>query len=205
MKQYGLDTDGRIAIYLPQRQSPARSVYVAIKTTGDPGVLVPAVRAAVKEFDPDLPIYRVKTMETRVAESLARPRFAMTLLTVFAGVALVLAALGTYGVMAYLVSQSTRELGIRMALGASGQSVLALVLRQGALVAAAGLAVGVAGAWALTRLMRTMLFGIDHTDPVTFLTVGGILAAVALVATVGPARRAARVDPTITMRAEERA
>jgi len=126
----------------------------------------------------------------------------MTLLTVFAAIALVLAAIGTYGVMAYLVSQSTRELGIRMALGASGRSVLTLVLRQGVVVTVAGLAAGVAGAWMLTRLMRSMLFGIGHTDPLTFLTVGGILGVVALLATLGPARRAAQVDPTIAMRSE---
>ena len=202
VKQYGLDGDGRIAIYIPQRQAAARSVYVVIRTTGDPGALVPDVRGAVSEFDRDLPIYRVKTMETRVSESLARPRFAMTLLTVFAAIALVLAAIGTYGVMAYLVSQSTRELGIRMALGASGRSVLTLVLRQGVVVTVAGLAAGVAGAWMLTRLMRSMLFGIGHTDPLTFFTVGGILGLVALVATLGPARRAAQVDPTIAMRSE---
>jgi ABC-type antimicrobial peptide transport system permease subunit len=100
------------------------------------------------------------------------------------------------------VNQSTRELGIRMALGASAQAVLTMVMRQGALVAVAGLAAGAAGAWALTRLMRTMLFGIEHTDPLTFFTVGGLLAIVAIAATVGPARRAARVDPTIAMRAE---
>jgi putative ABC transport system permease protein len=202
VKQYGLDGDGRIAIYLPQRQSAARSVYITIRTTGDPSLMVPAARTALRELDPDLPIYRVKTMDTRVAESLARPRFAMTLLTVFAGVALVLAAIGTYGVMAYLVSQSTRELGIRLALGASGRTVLSLVLRQGVMVAAAGLVAGVAGAWALTRLMRTMLFGVEHTDQVTFAAVAGILCIVALAATVGPARRAARVDPTIAMRSE---
>jgi predicted permease len=202
VKQYGLDSDGRIAIYLPQTQAPARSVYVAIRTTRDPASIVPAVRAAVREIDPDLPIYRVKTMDTRVAESLARPRFAMTLLTVFAGLALVLAAIGTYGVMAYLVSQSTRELGIRIALGATERGVLGLVLRQGVVVAGLGLAAGIAGAWVLTRFMRSMLFGIPHTDPFTFAVVGALLAAVAIAATLGPARRAARVDPTVTMRSE---
>jgi predicted permease len=202
VKQYGLESDGRIAIYLPQSQFAARSVYVAIRTTGDPAGLVPAVRAAVRAFDPDLPIYRVQTMDARVAESLARPRFAMTLLTVFAGVALALAAIGTYGVMAYLVSQSTRELGIRIALGATGRRVLGLVLRQGVAVCLAGLAAGMAGAWGLTRFMRTMLFGVGQTDPATFVAGGGLLAVVALVATMGPARRAALVDPTIAMRAE---
>jgi predicted permease len=202
VKQYGLDDDGRIAIYVSQTQAAARSVYVAIRTTGDPASIVPAVRAAVREFDPDLPIYRVKAMEARVAESLARPRFAMTLLTAFAGLALVLAAIGTYGVMGYLVSQSTRELGIRIALGATERGVLGMVLRQGVVVTVLGLVAGIGGAWVLTRLMRSMLFGVPHTDPLTFTVVGAILATVALAATLVPARRAARVDPTITMRAE---
>lgn len=202
VKQYGLDTDGRIVIYLPQAQFAIRSVYVTIRTTGDPEALLPAVRRTLAEFDPDLPIYRVKSMDTRVAESLARPRFAMTLLAVFAGVALVLAAIGIYGVMAYLVSQGTREIGIRMALGASERGMLALVMRQGALVAAVGLVGGVAGAWGLTRFMQSMLFGVGHTDPVTFVSVALLLAGIAVAATVGPARRAARVDPTVAMRAD---
>jgi predicted permease len=202
VKQYGLDTDGRIVIYLPQTQAAIRSVYVTIRTAGDPASLVPAVRATLRDFDPDLPIYRVRTMETRVDESLARPRFAMSLLTTFAGVALVLAAIGIYGVMAYLVSQGTREIGIRMALGATERGVLALVLRQGVIVALTGLALGIGGAWGLTRFMQAMLFGVDRTDPVTFGGVTLILATAAIAATVGPARRAARVDPTVAMRAD---
>jgi predicted permease len=202
VKQYGLDADGRIVIYLPQTQAAIRSVYVTIRTAGDPVSLLPAVRATLRDFDPELPIYRVKTMAARVDDSLARPRFAMTLLTVFAGVALVLAAIGIYGVMAYLVSQGTREIGIRMALGATERGVMGLVVRQGVLVAVAGLALGVAGAWALTRFMQAMLFGVGRTDPVTFGFVAILLAAVAVSATVGPARRAARVDPTVAMRAD---
>ncbi|HSA57421.1 MAG TPA: ABC transporter permease [Gemmatimonadaceae bacterium] len=202
VKQYGLDGDGRIAIYLPQTQAAARSVYVTIRTTRDPASVVPAVRNAVRAFDPDLPIYRVRTMEARVAESLARPRFAMTLLTLFAGLALILAAIGTYGVMAYLVSQSIRELGIRIALGATERGVLAMVLRQGVIVTVIGLFAGLGGAFILTRFLRSMLFGIPHTDPLTFTVVGAVLAAVSLAATVGPARRAARVDPTVAMRTE---
>jgi predicted permease len=202
VKQYGLDDDGRIAIYMPQTQVSVRSVYVTIRTAGDPSAILPAVRQTLRDFDPDLPIYRVRTMDRRVAESLARPRFAMTLLTGFAGIALALAAVGIYGVMAYLVSQSTRELGIRMALGATEDGILALVIRHGAVVAAAGLVAGVAGAWGLTRFMQGMLFGIGTTDPLTFAVVPLLLAAIAVAATVGPARRAARVDPTIAMRAD---
>jgi ABC-type antimicrobial peptide transport system permease subunit len=202
VKQYGLSGDDRIALYLPQTQSPARSVYVTLRATGDPTQLLPAARRAVADFDADLPIYRVKTMERRVDESLARARFTMTLLTAFAVVALILAAIGTYGVMAYLVKQSTRELGIRMALGATTGAVLGLVMRKGVVVASLGLVAGVAGAFALTRSIRTMLFGIAPTDAPTFIAVVIILGMVAVVATLGPARRAARVDPTITMRAE---
>jgi ABC-type antimicrobial peptide transport system permease subunit len=177
-------------------------VYVTIRTTGDPASLVPAVRATLRDFDPDLPIYRVRTMETRFDESLARPRFAMSLLTTFAGVALVLAAIGIYGVMAYMVSQGTREIGIRMALGATERGVLSLVMRQGFIVALTGLTLGIGGAWGLTRFMQAMLFGVDRTDPET---IGGVtlsLATAAIAATVGPARRAARVDPTVAMRAD---
>jgi predicted permease len=202
VKQYGLDADGRIVIYLPQTQAAIRSVYVTIRTAGDPLSLLPSVRSTLRDFDPDLPVYRVRTMDVRVEESLARPRFAMTLLTVFAGVALVLAAIGIYGVMAYLVSQGTREIGIRMALGATERGVLRLVLRQGVLVAAAGLVLGVAGSWALTRFMQAMLFGVGRSDPATFGGVALVLATVAVAATVGPARRAARVDPTVAMRAD---
>jgi len=202
VKQYGLDADDRVAIYFPQTQANARSVYVTLRTAGDPTALVPAVRAAVRDFDADLPIYRVKTMGTRVDESLARPRFAMSLLTVFGIVALVLAAIGIYGVMAYVVSQGTRELGIRMALGATERAVLALVLRQGIIVAVVGVTGGVVGAWWLTRLMQSMLFGVTPGDPLTFLGVAGLLAVVSVAATIGPARRAARTDPTVAMRAD---
>jgi predicted permease len=202
VKQYSLDADDRVAIYLPQTQANARSVYVTLRTTGDPASLIPAVRRAVSDLDADLPIYRVKTMDTRVDESLARPRFAMSLLTVFGVVALVLAAIGIYGVMAYLVSQGTRELGIRMALGATERGVLALILRQGTIVAIVGVTGGVVGAWWLTRLMQSMLFGVAPGDPLTFVAVAGLLAVVSIMATIGPARRAARTDPTVAMRAD---
>jgi predicted permease len=202
VKQYDLESDGRIVIYLPQTQVNARSLYVAIRTRADPAALLPSVREAVRSFDPDIPIYRAKTMETRVDESLARPRFAMTLLTVFAGVALVLAAVGIYGVMAYLVAQSTRELGIRIALGATERGVLGFVFLQGLAVATIGLTAGVVGAWLLTRLMQSMLFGVGRTDPPTFLAVTVVLGAVAVIATLVPARRAARIDPMVAMRAD---
>ena len=141
-------------------------------------------------------------MTQRVEESLARRRFAMLLLTVFAGLALGLAAIGTYGVVAYLVAQGTRELGIRMALGCTPRGIRALVVRHGMDLALAGVAAGVAGAFALTRFMRALLFGVTASDPLTFGAVSGLLGAIALVATYLPARRAAQIDPMVSLRAE---
>jgi predicted permease len=202
VKQYGFDTDGRIVIYLPQTQFPSRSMYVTIRTRSEPAALAAAVRRELRAIDPDLPMYRTRTMAERVDAALARPRFATTLLTIFAAIALVLASVGIYGVMAYLVSQGTRDIGIRMALGATQSSVLGLVLRQGSLIAAVGLAGGLAGAWALTRFMQSLLFGISGTDALTFAAVATLLAAVAMVATFIPARRAARIDPIVALRAD---
>jgi predicted permease len=200
VKQYGLETDGRIVIYLPQTQFNSRSMYVTVRAQGDPAALESSVRRELQAMDAELPMYRTRTMEARVDASLARPRFAMTLLSIFAGFALALAAIGIYGVMAYLVSQGTRDIGIRMALGATQRCVLGLVLRQGTLIAAAGLTIGLAGAAALTRLMRSLLFGVSGTDALTFAAVAAVLAVVALVATFIPARRAARIDPISALR-----
>jgi predicted permease len=202
VKQYGLDTDGRIVIYLPQTQFNSRSLYVTMRTNGPPSAVATAVRRELQALDPDLPMYRTRTMDERVEASMARPRFAMTLLTVFAGFALALAAIGIYGVMAYLVSQGTRDIGIRIALGATQRSVLGMVLRQGTVIAAIGLAAGLMGAWALTRLMQSLLFGVSGTDRLTFVAVAVMLALVAVTATFIPARRAARIDPMVALRAE---
>jgi ABC-type antimicrobial peptide transport system permease subunit len=141
-------------------------------------------------------------MSHRVEESLARRRFSMLLLTLFACLALGLAAIGVYGVMAYLVSQGSRELGIRMALGATPRSILVMVVRQGLTVAAVGVGIGLTGAFGLTRLMRRLLFGTEATDPFTFTAIALLLAAIALVASFVPALRAARIDPMISLRSE---
>jgi len=202
VKQYGLDTDGRIVLYLPHTQFNSRSLYVTVRAQGDPTPLTAAVRRELQALDPDLPMYRPMTMDQRVSASLARPRFAMTLLAVFAAFALALAAIGTYGVMAFLVSQGTRDIGIRIALGASQRDVLGMVLRQGTTIAAAGLTGGLAGAWALTRFMQSLLFGVSGTDRLTFGAVALLLASVALVATLIPARRAARIDPMVALAAD---
>ncbi len=202
VKQYSLDADGRIALYLSQLQSPSRAMFVVVKGRTDPETLTGPVRQEIRALDAELPVYRLRTMTARVDESLARRRFSMTLLALFAGLALALAAVGIYGVISYLVTQGTREIGIRIALGASQQSILALVLKQGAGLALAGVAIGLFGAFALTRFMRSLLFAVGATDPVTFLIVGAVLAAIACTASYLPARRAARIDPMVSLRAE---
>ena len=168
----------------------------------DPASLAADARQAIRALDPDLPIYNVKTMQARVDLSLARRRFAMTLLALFGGLALGLAAIGTYGVMAYLVSQGTRELGIRMALGATPGRVARMVVGGGMTTALIGIAAGVAGAAALTRFMQTLLFEVAPIDPATFGLIALALAAIALVATYAPARRAAKIDPLVALRTE---
>jgi len=202
VKQYGLDADDRIAMYFAHTQSASRALYVAVKGTGGPAALAPAVAAEIRAIDPDLPLYRVRPMREWVDRSLARQRFSMFLLTVFAGVAAVLAAVGIYGVMAYLVSQGAREMGIRLALGASERGIVGLVLRQGLTLALAGVGLGLAAAFLLGRAMQSLLWGIRSTDAATFAAVGVALGVVALVASYVPARRAARIDPIVTLRAE---
>ena len=202
VKQYTLEGDSRIAMYLADTQYPRRAMNVVLRSQTAPAALSGAVRGVIKQFDPDLPIYNVRTMEERVGESLARRRFAMQLLTLFAIVALGLATIGIYGVMAYLVSQGTRELGIRLALGATPQGIAWLIGRQTAMIAGVGVAVGVIAAFILTRFMQTLLFDVHHLDPVTFVGIAAFLGAVAMLAGHVPAMRAARIDPVVSLRAE---
>ncbi|MFZ0039104.1 MAG: FtsX-like permease family protein [Candidatus Acidiferrales bacterium] len=157
---------------------------------------------AIHSLDPDLPLYNVRTMQQRLNESLARRKFSMLLLTGFAAFALALATIGVHGVIAYLVNQGTRELGIRIALGASQRNVLALVVRQGMSLALTGVALGVAGALALTRVMQSLLFGVKATDALTFAAIPLLLTLIALLTSLVPARRAARIDPMISLRSE---
>jgi len=202
VKQYTLDTDSRIAMYFPHSQFTARAMNVVLRSTTDLASLAPPVRQEIRALDPDLPIYNIRTMNQRVDESLARRRFSMLLLTLFAGIALGLATIGIYGVMAYLVNQGTRELGIRIALGATPQSISWLIVLQGMKVALLGMVIGLAGAFVVTRFMQSLLFGISARDPLTFAGISLLLALVALVASCVPARRAARIDPMVSLRTE---
>jgi predicted permease len=202
VKQDSLDSDPRIAFYLPQTQFPTRAMTVAFRGGTSPDALLAASRNELRNLDPDLPMYHVRTMEQRVDESLARRRFSMLLLGVFASIAFALATIGIYGVMAYLVNQGTRELGIRIALGASPRNILSLVVRQGMALALAGVTIGLAAAFLLARLIRSLLFGVDATDPITFAGISLLLAIVTLLACYVPARRAARIDPLISLRCD---
>ena len=202
VKNYGLDTEGRGQIYFPHAQFPIQTMFVTVRMGGDPVVAQAAVRNQVAALDPSLPLFNVATMEERLAESVAQDRFNMQLLGIFAAVALVLAAVGIYGVMSYSVSQRTHEIGIRMALGAQPADVLKLVVRQGMVLTLIGVAVGLAASFALTRFLSSLLFGVSATDPATFAGVALLLAAVALLACYIPARRATRVDPLVALRYE---
>jgi predicted permease len=202
VKHESLDSDPRIAFYLPQTQYPSRAMTVVMRSQGDPSTLSPSVKKELRGIDTDLPMYSVRTMDERVEESLARRRFSMLLLGIFAGMALVLATIGIYGVMAYLVNQGTREIGIRMAIGATQREIVRLVVFQGMTLAITGVAAGLAAAFVFTRLMRSLLFGISSADPVTFAGISLLLTLVALLATYIPARRAARIDPILCLRSE---
>ena len=189
-------------MHLAHTQYRTRAMNVVLRSGADPAGLTTAIRKEIHALDPDLPLYNVRTMENRVDESLARRRFSTLLLTLFAGLALGLATIGIYGVIAYLVSQGTREVGIRIALGATPGGILMLIVRQGLFVAVFGVAIGVVSALALTPFMRSLLFGVEATDPVTFTLIAGLLTLIALIASYVPARRATRIDPVVALRSE---
>jgi putative ABC transport system permease protein len=187
---------------VPLAQRPSRDMTIVLRTMGDALSQIAAARAAVAMVDPDQPIFEVKTMAQVLEEDLRQSVILIAIFGIFAGVALVLAALGIYGVVAHAVAQRTHEIGVRMALGAAIGDVVNLVVRQGFTPVAVGLAVGLAAGLAVSRLMSSVLYGVTATDPVTYVSVVGILAAVALLACAVPARRAARVDPLLALRAE---
>jgi len=200
IKQDALDADSRIAVYHPQAQFTPRNIAVMVRAIGDPASLAPTVRREIRAIGDDIPIYNVKTMTQRVDESLARRRFSTALLALFAVLAAGLAAVGIYGVIAFLVEQGTKEVGIRMALGASPRSIGLLVLRHGLELAVPGVVLGLIGAFALTRLLRSLLFGVGAVDAFTYGAVVTLVLVTALTASYLPARRASRLDPVQTLR-----
>ena len=203
VRQFELTAEPKPQMYLPYRQFgffDARDLVV--KTDVDPASLAATVRKTVWEIDKDQPVSNIQTMEDILADSIARQRFSMLLLAIFAAVALVLAGVGIYGVMSYSVAQRTREIGIRMALGAQTGAVLRLAVGHGMKLVLAGLVIGLIAAFALTRVMSTLLFGVTATDPVTFTLISLLLIAVAVVASYVPARRATKVNPIIALRYE---
>jgi putative ABC transport system permease protein len=201
-RREGLTAPVRPAGFRPTSQAIPRSLEVVLRTTGNPMAVAPEVRSIVRDLDPNLPVVQMRTVREAVAETVAAQRFVLMLLLAFAGLAVMLAAIGIYGVLSYLVEQRTRELGVRMALGAEPQAVQVLVLRQAAAHVLPGIVIGAAGALALSRLLAAELHGVTPTDPLTFAAVAALLFLVALVASLLPARRAARMDPMIALRAE---
>jgi putative ABC transport system permease protein len=207
VKHSGLDRETRPEMYVPYLQGllPSWNVppmFLVVRSESEPSSLISAVRGVVKELDRDQPVYGVATMEQLLSRSTAPRRFNMTLLAVFAALALILAGVGVYGVMAYAVTERTREIGIRMALGAQASDALKLVISQGMRLTLVGIALGLMGAFALTRLMKSLLFDVKPTDPMTFIAIALLLTFVALLACWIPARRATKVDPMVALRFE---
>jgi len=189
-------------MYWPYSQVSVPFGALVVRTTGDPKALTSAVRAAMRELDKDLPLYGIKPVADVIADSVAPRKFNMLLLGVFAGLALVLAAVGLYGVMSYAVSMRTREIGIRMALGASQKRVLGLVVGQGLILTGSGVAIGLIASFFLTRLMTSLLYGVNPTDAITFGGISLLLIGVSTMASVVPAQRAMKVDPMVALRYE---
>jgi putative ABC transport system permease protein len=202
VRHHGLSSETKPEIYVPQYQTPVATMTMVLRTTGDPQTVIAALREAVRSLDQDQPLFNIRSLEQLRSGSVASQRFSMLLLGLFAAVALLLAALGIYGVISYAVTQRTREIGVRIALGAQVKDVLKLVVKQGMTLALIGVLIGLGGALALTQLMKTLLFGVSATDPLTFAVVAMLLIAVALLAALVPARRATKVDPMVALRYE---
>jgi putative ABC transport system permease protein len=202
VKHTGLSGETVPEFYAPLAQRPTRYMTLVVRTAADPTPLLAVARNEVLALDKDQPIANASTMSEWMAASVAQPRFNFLLMTTFASIALLLAALGIYGVMAWTVTQRTQEIGIRMALGAQTSDVLKMVIKRGMTLTLAGVTLGLTASLALTRLMETLLFGVSATDPLTFSLIALLLTAVATLACYIPARRAAKVDPMVALRTE---
>jgi putative ABC transport system permease protein len=205
-KNAGMDKPAGPELYLQVRQVAKNflggQINFVVRTSNESLALESSIRNAVHELDPTLPVYNLRSMNEVVSRSMVQPRFLAILLATFSGIALFLAAIGIYGVMAYSVAQRTQEIGVRMALGAQQLHVLRLIFGQSLMMLVIGVVIGLTGAFALTRLMSTLLFEVTATDPLTYVSVVGLLTVVALLACYIPARRAAKVDPLIALRYE---
>jgi len=202
VKQFGLDEAEQPEIYIPHAQQPLAGMTFVVHTAVEPTSIADAVRREVRALDPLLPVTALEPLEAVVARSISQPRFYMLVLGIFATVALVLASIGIFGVVSYAVAQRTREMGIRIALGASRERVLRMVLGSAMRVAVIGVVAGLAAAIALSRTLDSLLFNLSSTDPMTYVAVGVGLSLVALLASYLPAARATRVDPVVALRAE---
>lgn len=207
VRQLGLDQQLTPELYVPFLQDPLsqncqRSLTIVAQSKSDPGAIAGSLRAAVTSIDKSVPVYAVKPMTEYLHESLSRRRFNLILLSAFSAVALVLAAIGIYGVISYGVTQRTHEMGIRMALGAKPRDVLRLVVQQAMILALVGVGIGLIASFALTRLMKGLVFSVSVTDPVTFVAIAALMSVIALLACLIPARRATKVDPLIALRCE---
>jgi putative ABC transport system permease protein len=202
VKDTDLDRVPRPGFYFPYAQEPCPGIGVVLRAAGEPADLSSAARAEVAKLDPALPVHIIKTVELMIHEQSAPKRIMTALMGVFAAIALLLAAVGLYAVMAYAVSQRTHEIGVRMALGARSRDIMRLVAGQGLKLTLAGLTLGMAGAFALTRVMEPLLYGVTATDPLTFALISLALASAAFLACWIPSRRATKVDPMIALRCE---
>jgi predicted permease len=200
VRKSGPQSDGEPQIYLPHAQSPQGTLSLIVRSNTPMQTLGPSLRSLVRSLDPELPISRMQTLEAIVARATAKERFNAMLLGVFGLAALLLAAVGLYGVMAFLVAQRTREIGIRMALGGAPAAIRSMVLREGMVISATGLVIGAAVSLGASRAIGGLLFGVAATDPLTYLGIGALLLMVSVVASYGPARRATRVDPLVALR-----
>ncbi len=201
-KLYGLANPSRLEIYVSSLQYPDSDMNLVVKSRIDPAALTSAIRGAVASIDKNQPIFAISTMNQLVSDSVGTRRITLVLLGLFSALALVLAAIGIYGVISYSVAQRTHEIGIRMALGAQHKDVLRMILRQGVKIAVAGVAIGVVVSLGLTQLMSSLLFSVSAADPLTFAAVAILLVLVAMLACYIPARRALRVDPMVALRYE---